>query len=79
LEDGLGQPLLIEAKEGQEQNGEDDDDNDEDPEDSHKPATSLVDAYSLLTPSVKVPFLPFQMFLLTCPLQQGFQIPALLS
>jgi hypothetical protein len=69
LEDGLGQPLLIEAKEGQEQNGEDDDDNDEDTEDSHKPTTSLVDAYRLLTPAVKVPFLPFQMLLLTYPLQ----------
>jgi hypothetical protein len=58
LEDGLGQPLLIDAKEGQDEHGEDNDDNDEDPEDSHKPASSLVDAYRLLTPSVKVPLLP---------------------
>jgi hypothetical protein len=50
--------LLIDAKEGPDQNGEDNDHNDEDPEDSHKPATSLVDAYRLLTPSVKVPLLP---------------------
>ncbi|KAK3158724.1 hypothetical protein QOZ80_2AG0140790 [Eleusine coracana subsp. coracana] len=61
LEDGLGQPLLIDAKEVQDQDGEDNDDNDEDTEDSHKPATSIVDAYRLLTPSVKVQLLIYFM------------------
>ena len=55
LEDGLGEPLLIDAKTGQDDDGEDNDDNDDDPEESHRPATSLAAAYRLLTPSVKVP------------------------
>ncbi|AQK73525.1 SPX domain-containing membrane protein [Zea mays] len=50
LEGGLGEPLLIDAKAGQD---EDDEDND-DPEESHTPATSLAAAYRLLTPSVKL-------------------------
>ncbi|KAK3154901.1 hypothetical protein QOZ80_2BG0196400 [Eleusine coracana subsp. coracana] len=61
LEDGLGQPLLVDAKEVQDQDGEDNDDNDEDTEDSHKPATSIADAYRLLTPSVKVQLLIYFM------------------
>ncbi|XP_062222448.1 SPX domain-containing membrane protein OsI_08463-like [Phragmites australis] len=61
LEDGLGQPLLIDAKERQDGNGEDNDDNEEDTEDSHKPATSLAAAYRLLTPSVKVQLLIYFM------------------
>ena len=56
LEDGLGEPLLIDAKPGQDDDGQDNDDNDDDPEESHRPATSLAAAYRLLTPSVKVPF-----------------------
>lgn len=56
LEDGLGEPLLIDAKPGQDDDGEDNDDNDDDPEESHRPATSLAAAYRLLTPSVKVPY-----------------------
>lgn len=54
LEDGLGQPLLLDAKERHDEDGEDNDENEEDPEESHKPATSLAAAYRLLTPSVKV-------------------------
>lgn len=61
LEDGLAQPLLIDAKERQDENGEDNDDNEGDPEDSHKPATSLAAAYRLLTPSVKVQLLIYFM------------------
>ncbi|KAL6633780.1 hypothetical protein ACP70R_026451 [Stipagrostis hirtigluma subsp. patula] len=61
LEDGLGQPLLIDAKERPDENGEDNDDNEEDPEESHKPATSLASAYRLLTPSVKVQLLIYFM------------------
>lgn len=61
LEDGLAQPLLIDAKEREDENGEDNDDNEGDPEDSHKPATSLAAAYRLLTPSVKVQLLIYFM------------------
>ena len=58
MEDGLKQPLLISPKENQ----QDDDDNegpemdcdDETAEENHKPATSMVAAYRLLTPSIKV-------------------------
>lgn len=57
LEGGLGEPLLIDAKAGQD---EDDEDND-DPEESHTPATSLAAAYRLLTPSVKVQLLIYFM------------------
>lgn len=61
LEDGLGEPLLIDAKAGQDDDGEDNDDNDDDPEESHRPATSLAAAYRLLTPSVKVQLLIYFM------------------
>lgn len=61
LEDGLGEPLLIDAKPGQDDDGEDNDDNDDDPEESHRPATSLAAAYRLLTPSVKVQLLIYFM------------------
>ncbi|CAN6246582.1 unnamed protein product [Urochloa humidicola] len=61
LEDGLGQPLLLDAKERHDEDGEDNDDNEEDPEESHKPATSLAAAYRLLTPSVKVQLLIYFM------------------
>lgn len=57
LEGGLVEPLLIDAKAGQD---EDDEDND-DPEESHTPATSLAAAYRLLTPSVKVQLLIYFM------------------
>ncbi|KAL6899514.1 hypothetical protein ACP4OV_006172 [Aristida adscensionis] len=61
LEDGLGEPLLIEAKERSDENGEDNEENEEDPEESDKPATSLAAAYRLLTPSVKVQLLIYFM------------------
>ncbi|KAJ1280529.1 hypothetical protein BS78_04G240200 [Paspalum vaginatum] len=62
LEDGLGQPLLIDdGKVGHDEDGEDIDDNEEDNEESHKPATSLAAAYRLLTPSVKVQLLIYFM------------------
>ncbi|PUZ77044.1 hypothetical protein GQ55_1G339500 [Panicum hallii var. hallii] len=61
LEDGLGQPLLLDAKERDDEDVEDNDDNEEDPEESHKPATSLAAAYRLLTPSVKVQLLIYFM------------------
>ncbi|PAN07572.1 hypothetical protein PAHAL_1G346800 [Panicum hallii] len=61
LEDGLGQPLLLDAKERNDEDVEDNDDNEEDPEESHKPATSLAAAYRLLTPSVKVQLLIYFM------------------
>ncbi|CAD6243013.1 unnamed protein product [Miscanthus lutarioriparius] len=61
LEDGLGEPLLIDAKPGQDDDGQDNDDNDDDPEESHRPATSLAAAYRLLTPSVKVQLLIYFM------------------
>jgi hypothetical protein len=64
LEGGLGEPLLIDAKAGQD---EDDEDND-DPEESHTPATSLAAAYRLLTPSVKVPYSTIFFFQMFCPL-----------
>lgn len=69
LEDGLGEPLLIDAKAGQDEDGEDNDDNDDDPEESRRPATSLAAAYRLLTPSVKVPYLTifFSVVLLAMP------------
>jgi hypothetical protein len=56
LEDGVREPLLIDAKAGPDDDVEDNDDNDDDPEESHRPATSLAAAYRLLTPSVKVPY-----------------------
>jgi len=61
LEDGLGQPLLLDAKDRDDEDVEDNDDNEEDPEESHKPATSLAAAYRLLTPSVKVQLLIYFM------------------
>ncbi|RLN08362.1 hypothetical protein C2845_PM11G30260 [Panicum miliaceum] len=61
LEDGLGQPLLLDAKERHDDDFEDNDDNEEDPEESDKPATSLAAAYRLLTPSVKVQLLIYFM------------------
>lgn len=57
-ENGLEQPLL-EGSEEKKQDDDDEDDqdydqNDDDSEENHKPATSIVAAYRLLTPSVKV-------------------------
>lgn len=60
MENGLKQPLLASSKENQQEEDDDDDDDnegqefDQDDEENHKPATSIIAAYRLLTPSVKV-------------------------
>lgn len=58
VENGFTQPLLLnmESKQqGQDEDQEYDDDDEEDScEKTHKPVTSIVSAYRLLTPSVKV-------------------------
>lgn len=56
LEDGLAQPLLVDANERQDEDGDDCDDSEESSEESRRPATSIASAYRLLTPSVKVCF-----------------------
>lgn len=54
MEKGLKNPLLL-ASEETEHDGEDDGDGSEESDkDSRKPANSIVAAYKLLTPSVKV-------------------------
>ncbi|GAB4844419.1 hypothetical protein Ancab_037783 [Ancistrocladus abbreviatus] len=65
VENGLAQPLLVSSEEKQQ---DDDDDegqecngNDDSSEETHKPATSIVAAYRLLTPSVKVQLLIYFM------------------
>lgn len=56
LERGLKQPLLLSSEGKQEdENGDGEcDESEEAPEESRRPATSIVSAYRLLTPSVKV-------------------------
>ncbi|KDP25522.1 hypothetical protein JCGZ_20678 [Jatropha curcas] len=63
LEKGLKQPLLLSSESKQEdENGEGEcDGSDEAPEESRRPATSIVSAYRLLTPSVKVQLLIYFM------------------
>ncbi|KAG9453201.1 hypothetical protein H6P81_006105 [Aristolochia fimbriata] len=63
LEKGLAQPLLVNTGESQEdEDGDPDyDGSEEASEDSHRPATSIVAAYRLLTPSVKVQLLIYFM------------------
>ncbi|XP_019705619.1 SPX domain-containing membrane protein OsI_17046 isoform X1 [Elaeis guineensis] len=62
LESGLVQPLLVNSKEKQDEDGEQDfDDSEEASEESHRPATSIASAYRLLTPSVKVQLLIYFM------------------
>ncbi|XVF51566.1 hypothetical protein PTKIN_Ptkin04bG0194900 [Pterospermum kingtungense] len=54
LEKGLKQPLLITSEEKQEHDDDPEGDGSEEaPEESRQPATSIVSAYRLLTPSVK--------------------------
>lgn len=56
LEKGVVQPLLLKSV-GDEQDNEGDqecDGSEEAPEESRRPANSIVEAYRLLTPSVKV-------------------------
>ncbi|CAH2071310.1 unnamed protein product [Thlaspi arvense] len=61
MEKGLQKPLLL-ASEVTEHDDEDDcDGSEESAEDSRKPANSIVDAYKLLTPSVKVQLLIYFM------------------
>lgn len=57
VENGSTQPLLLNTEAKQQQESDDqelDDDDDEDSEITHKPVSSIVSAYRLLTPSVKV-------------------------
>ncbi|KAJ0051325.1 hypothetical protein Pint_00324 [Pistacia integerrima] len=56
VENGITQPLLLnsEAKQKDEHENQELDDDDEDSEKIPKPVTSIVSAYRLLTPSVKV-------------------------
>ncbi|OAY82903.1 SPX domain-containing membrane protein Os02g45520, partial [Ananas comosus] len=61
LEDGLAQPLLVDANERQDEDGDDCDDSEEASEESRRPATSIASAYRLLTPSVKVQLLIYFM------------------
>ncbi|XP_043811874.1 SPX domain-containing membrane protein At4g22990 isoform X1 [Manihot esculenta] len=63
LERGLKQPLLLSSEGKQEdENGDGEcDESEEAPEESRRPATSIVSAYRLLTPSVKVQLLIYFM------------------
>ncbi|GMJ06180.1 hypothetical protein like AT4G22990 [Hibiscus trionum] len=62
LEKGLKQPLLITSEEKKEDDEDPEaDGSEEDREDSHRPATSMVSAYRLLTPSIKVQLLIYFM------------------
>jgi hypothetical protein len=56
VENGSTQPLLMksEAKQQDEDEDQECDDAKENPKEIHKPVTSIVAAYRLLTPSVKV-------------------------
>lgn len=57
FEAAVSQPLLTTSLEKQHNDDDDDDqefDNKEEAEENHKPVTSIVSAYKLLTPSVKV-------------------------
>lgn len=56
VESGFTQPLLLKAEAENQDEGvcQEIEDGDEDSEGSHEPVTSIVSAYRLLTPSVKV-------------------------
>jgi hypothetical protein len=56
VENGFNQPLLMksEAKQQDEDGDKECDDAEEDSGEIHKPVTSIVVAYRLLTPSIKV-------------------------
>lgn len=75
IENGFTQPLLLSSREEQEDEDEDQecDPSEETEEEIHKPVTSVVSAYRLLTPSVKVLILYFIL-----PLSQ-IKNPVLLS
>ena len=61
MENSFTQPLLMksEAKQQDEDGDGECDDAEEDSREIHKPVTSIVAAYRLLTPSVKVLNFPF--------------------
>uniref|UniRef100_A0A1J3EPR1 SPX domain-containing membrane protein n=1 Tax=Noccaea caerulescens TaxID=107243 RepID=A0A1J3EPR1_NOCCA len=61
LEKGIKEPLLITSEEIEEEEVEDEEESEEASEDSRKPANSIVAAYRLLTPSVKVQLLIYFM------------------
>ncbi|KAH0644132.1 hypothetical protein KY284_032016 [Solanum tuberosum] len=62
LEKGIVEPLLLKSPENQQDEDEQEgDESEEAPEDSHEPANSIVAAYRLLTPSVKVQLLIYFM------------------
>ncbi|XP_004244598.1 SPX domain-containing membrane protein At4g22990 [Solanum lycopersicum] len=62
LEKGIVEPLLLKSPENQQDEDEQEgDESEEASEDSHKPANSIVAAYRLLTPSVKVQLLIYFM------------------
>ncbi|GFZ02158.1 major Facilitator Superfamily with SPX (SYG1/Pho81/XPR1) domain-containing protein [Actinidia rufa] len=63
LEKGLAQPLLLGSEDNQqdEDGDEEGDGSEEAPEESRRPVTSIVSAYRLLTPSVKVQLLIYFM------------------
>lgn len=54
MEKGLKNPLLLAQEETEHDEEDDGDGSEESAEDSRKPANSIVAAYKLLTPSVKV-------------------------
>lgn len=56
VQNGISQPLLLTAEEKQQDDDEDQDcdNSEESAEEIQKPVTSIVSAYKLLTPSVKV-------------------------
>ncbi|XP_020203552.1 SPX domain-containing membrane protein At4g22990 isoform X1 [Cajanus cajan] len=62
LEEGLKQPLLISSENKVDEDADQDgDDSEEAPEESRQPVNSIVAAYGLLTPSVKVQLLIYFM------------------
>lgn len=66
LEKGLVQPLLLTAAENQQDIVEDQelDESEEAPEESCRPANSIGSAYRLLTPSVKVNVVDFELLVI---------------
>ncbi|XP_019089587.1 PREDICTED: SPX domain-containing membrane protein At4g11810-like isoform X2 [Camelina sativa] len=61
MEKGLKKPLLLASEETEHDEEDDGDGSEESSEDSRKPANSIVAAYKLLTPSVKVQLLIYFM------------------
>ncbi|XP_020571949.1 SPX domain-containing membrane protein Os06g0129400-like isoform X3 [Phalaenopsis equestris] len=61
MERGLAHPLLLHSEDKENDGGDEFDDSEEAPEDSRAPANSIVSAYRLLTPSVKVQLLIYFM------------------